>query len=364
MAAEKRDYYEVLDVPRDADDRAIKSRFRELALKYHPDRNKEPGAEAKFKEIAEAYAVLSDPKKRAEYDARGMAGVAGFSPDDLFGGIDFETLFDGHGFDFGLGEAGGPFGGLFGSRRRRGPVQGANIEVDVRVPLDMIATGGEETVRYARPTECPGCHGSGAEPGTEPQSCKACDGTGRLSRTERKTGVFFQQFTTCASCGGRGTVIEKPCSRCRGRGQVEEHESVTVKIPPGIEERIALRVPGRGMPSSEPGGPTGDLFVVVRSDPDPRFVRRGADLWHTEMISVSDAALGAKREVPTLDGTARVTIPEGTQPEEVLRLRGKGLPVFGSADRGDLYLVIRIRIPDRLSRRERELYRRLRELES
>jgi molecular chaperone DnaJ len=363
MTNARRDYYEVLGVPRDADPRTIKSRFRELVLKYHPDRNKDPGAEERFKEIAEAYAVLSDPKKRSEYDARGMAGVAGFSPEDLFSGIDFDTLFRGHGFDFGFGEGSAFFDRFFGRRRWDGFRKGPNIETDVHVPLERIATGSQETVRFVRPVSCPACHGSLAEPGTEPRTCGDCGGTGRHTATKRDEGVLFQQITPCKVCAGRGSVIDVPCKRCTGRGEVEEHEAITIKIPPGIEDGAALRVPGRGLPSRQPGGPPGDLYVVVRAEEDPRFLRRGADLWRTETVSVAEAALGVEREVPTLDGTVRITVPPGTQPEEVLRLRGKGLPEFGTPDRGDLYVAIRVHVPERLSPRERDLYEKLRQIE-
>ena len=219
MATAQRDYYEVLGVPRDADAKAIKDAFRKLALQFHPDRNKEPGAEERFKEIAEAYAVLSDPKKRGEYDTRGFAGVAGFSPEDLFGGIDFGDIFGGAGFDFGfdLGGGGGFFYRFFGRHRAR-RTQGANIEVELTVPLERVLNGGEETIRISRPDTCPSCHGSRAEPGTSPHPCKDCNGTGKHVTSSRKGVVSFQQITTCAACEGLGTIIDKPCSKCHGHG--------------------------------------------------------------------------------------------------------------------------------------------------
>jgi molecular chaperone DnaJ len=355
--ANQRDYYEVLGVPRDADKKTIKDAFRKLALKYHPDRSKEPGAEEKFKEIAEAYGVLSDPKKRAEYDARGHAGVAGFTPEDIFGGIDFEDIFGGLGFDFG---APGLFERLF--RRRAPRMRGANIEVEVAVPLERVLTGGEETIRVRRPLRCPACEGSGAKPGTQPRRCDRCGGTGRQVRSQRRGGISFQQVTTCAACGGRGSVIDQPCSECGGRGEVMRGETLSVRIPAGIEDGTALRVPGHGLPSPEPGGAPGDLFVIVRTAPDRRFERRGADLWRTETISIADAVLGTKLAVATLDGRVTVKVPPGTQPDEALRLKGKGLPEFGGRRRGDLYLRIQVRVPKRLSGKERELYERLRGL--
>ena len=357
MATARRDYYEVLGVPRDADEKAIKDAFRTLALKYHPDRNKEPGAEERFKEIAEAYAVLSDPNKRKDYDSGGFAGVAGFSPEDLYSGIDFGDLFGGLNFDFG----GGLFDSFFG-RRRRGPPRGANIEVDVVVPLERVARGGEETVRVMRPQVCPACGGSGAKAGTKPRSCAACGGTGRQTRSRRegKGSVVIQQISTCPACHGRGSVIEQFCAQCAGRGELEREEALTVHIPVGVEEGMALRLAGRGMQSPDKSGRPGDLFVVVRSAPDPRFQRAGADLWHERSIPVADAALGTTLSVPTLDKPAEVTVPAGAQPGAVLRLRGKGLPQFGGTRRGDLYLRLLVEIPQLLAPEERALYEKLR----
>lgn len=348
----------MLGVARDADGKTIKDAFRKLALQFHPDRNKEPGAEERFKEIAAAYAVLSDPKKRAEYDAHGFAGVAGFSPEDLFAGINFDDIFGGLNFDFG--------GGLFDTffrRRASGPPRGRNIEVGLEVPLERVLTGGEEKLRYERPLTCPACHGSGAKPGTAPRQCDKCGGSGRQVKSQRQKGVTLQQVTTCPACGGQGTLIDKPCPDCAGRGQVTREETLTVKIPAGIEEGSALRVAGHGMPSEHAGGVPGDLFVIVRSAADPRFERAGSTLWRTESIGVADAVLGIALEVPTLDGApVTVTVPPGTQPDTVLRLRGKGLPDFGGRRRGDLLVRLQVRVPERTSPEERRLYERLRSL--
>jgi molecular chaperone DnaJ len=358
MTTAQRDYYEVLGVPRNADEKAIKDVFRRLALQYHPDRNKEPGAEEKFKEIAEAYAVLSDPKKRAEYDREGFAAVSGFTPEDLFGGIDFGDVFGGLGFDFDRG--GGLFDRFFGRRRRAGPARGANVEVELVVPLERVLTGGEETVRFSRPGPCAACQGSGAERGTTPRSCSACGGKGQQVQSRQKGNVRVQHITPCPVCGGRGTVIDKPCPVCQGRGEVEREEALTVKVPAGVEEGMVLRIPGHGLPGRETGSMPGDLYVVVRSVPDPRFERRGPDLWRTETLSVPEAVLGTRVEVPTLDGRATVTVPAGTQPGEVLRLRGKGLAEFGGRGRGNLYVALQVRVPKRLTAEERDLYERLR----
>jgi len=352
----------VLGVAKDADQKAIKDAFRNLAMKYHPDRNKEPGAEERFKEIAEAYAILSDPKKRAEYDARGFAGVEGFSREDLFSGINFDDIFGGLNFDFG---GGSPFEGFF-HRRRTGPERGANIEVELAIPLERVASGGEEKVRLSRPSTCPACHGTGAEGGAAAKACDTCKGTGRIARSSRKEKehLLIQQISTCPACHGRGSIIEHPCATCRGSGEVEQEEDLTVKIPVGVEENMVLRIPGKGMPSRDTGGVTGDLFVVVRTKNDPRFERSGADLLRQETIPLTDAVLGATLQVPTLDGSATVTIPPGTQPDAVLRLKGKGLPEFGNGHHGEMYLRIAVHVPEKLSREEKELYERLRSIGS
>lgn len=362
MVTAQRDYYEVLGVTRDADAKAIKNAFRDLAMKYHPDRSKLPDAEARFKEIAEAYAILSDPKKRADYDARGFAGVAGFSAEDLFSGIDFGDIFGDMGFDFGEG---GLFGNLFRRHRRpRGPVKGNDLEVRLVIPLERVNSGGDETVRFTRPMTCPACRGSRTKPGTEPRKCAACNGSGQQvtsrQETKGKGTISFQQITMCPACHGQGTFIDHPCATCKGRGEIEKEDKLKVTIPAGIEEGTALRIPGHGLPSPEAGGPPGDLYVTVKSKPDPRFERHGADLWRLETIEIPDAVLGSKINVPTLDGPVDVKVPAGSQPDEVLRLQGKGLPVFGARMHGDINIRLQVHIPEKLSAEEKELYGKLR----
>jgi molecular chaperone DnaJ len=284
--------------------------------------------------------------------------VADFSAQDLFGGINFEDIFGGLNFDFG-GRS--PFEAFF-RRGRPGPPRGANIEVDLVVPLERVVKGGEEELRLTRPSTCPECHGTGEKGGAAPPKCSACAGTGRLtrSRREKKEHVLIQEISTCPACRGRGFVIEHPCPACHGGGRIEKEESLTVKIPVGVEDGMALRIPGKGMPSADSAGTPGDLFAVVHSRQDPRFERVGADLLRQETIALTDAVLGATLEVPTLEGSASVTVPAGTQPDTVLRLKDKGLPAFGGGRRGDLYLRIAVRIPEDLSREERKLYEQLR----
>ncbi|MBI1734317.1 MAG: DnaJ domain-containing protein [Candidatus Rokubacteria bacterium] len=358
-ATARRDYYDVLGVPRDAKTAAIKDAFRGLALRYHPDRNKEPGAADRFREIAEAYAVLSDPKKRAEYDRAGFAAIGDLTPEDLFGGIDLDDLLGGLGFDAG----GGLFDRFFG-RRRAGPPRGADLTVDLEVPLVRVLAGGEEQVHVRRPETCGDCRGSGAEHGTAVRACAPCGGSGRQVTSRRETGIAFQRISTCPACGGRGTVVERACPRCSGRGEVERAETLAVKIPAGIEEGVALRIPGRGVPGGEAGGVPGDLYVVVRTTPDARWHRDDVDLWRTETIGVADAVLGTRIDVPTLDGHRRLTIPPGIQPGTVLRLRGQGLPAFGGGRRGDLHVRVDVHVPERPSAEARTLWERLRQLES
>ena len=284
--------------------------------------------------------------------------MADFSPQDLFAGINFDDIFGGLNFNFG--------GGLFDTffrRRASGPQRGENIEVELEVPLERVLRGGEEKLRYTRPATCPTCHGSGAKPGTAPRKCDTCGGTGRQVKSQRQKGVALQQITTCPACGGSGTFLEQRCPECKGSGQIVREETLTVKIPAGIEEGTALRVAGHGLPSDRAGGMPGDLFVVVRSVPHPHFERAGPDLWRTEVVEVADTVLGATLRVPTLDGEpVSVTLAPGTQPDTVLRLHDKGLPEFGGKRRGDLLVRITVHIPERPSADERRLYQQLRAL--
>ncbi|OGT22316.1 MAG: molecular chaperone DnaJ [Gammaproteobacteria bacterium RBG_16_57_12] len=361
MSEAKRDYYEVLGVARDADQKAIKNAFRTLAMRYHPDRNKSPEAEERFKEIAEAYGMLSDPKKRAEYDARGFAGVAGVTPEDLFSGIDFDDIFGGLGFDFGLG--GGLFDRLF-RQRRAGPVKGNDLETHLTITLEQVNAGGTAKVPVHRPVTCASCQGSGAKAGTQPRKCTACDGTGqKIIRQQHKGGIALQQMITCPECHGAGQVIEQPCDQCDGTGKTLRMETLKVTVPVGIEEGMVLRIPAHGMPSRQEGGPPGDLYVVVHSAPDPRFARDGQNLWRDETIEVADAVLGTHIRVPTLEGDVEVKVPAGTQPDEVLRLKGKGLKHFDGGGRGDLLIHISVHVPEHLNKEQRRHYERLHQLD-
>jgi molecular chaperone DnaJ len=368
MATAQRDYYEILGVARDADQKAIKDAFRQLAMKYHPDRNKAPEAEEKFKEIAEAYAILSDPDKRAKYDTGGFEGVADFSAEDLFGGIDFGDIFSGMGFGFDFGNGGGnSIFDRFFRHHRRGPAKGRDVEVQVLVSLDEINNGSEKSIRLGHPITCTNCKGTGAEPGTKPRKCETCGGSGQKvtarKETKDKSSVMFQQISVCPTCHGQGVFIDNPCKKCHGTGQLEKAESLKVKIPKGAEENMALRISGHGMPGPTADSKPGDLYVIVRTAHDNRFQRAGPDLWCTKNIDVVDAVLGTQINIPTLDKNIKVKVPPGTQHDEILRLRGKGLPLMNSMGRGDLKIRILVNIPENLTDEERELYEKLRLLE-
>lgn len=361
MANGKRDYYEVLGVSKDASAEEIKKAYRRLALRHHPDHNDEPDSEEKFKELSEAYGVLSDPDKRSRYDRGGFAGLDGMSAEDIFGGINFGDIFGGSARGAG-GGFGGIFEDLFGFGRQRGPAGGRSVEVHITVPLKRILTGGEEVVKYSRAQTCPVCEGTRAKPGTEPLSCQECGGAGQKVFTSQQQGMTFQQVAVCGVCHGLGTVIEEPCTECRGVGAVERETEIEIKIPPGVDEGTALRVPGHGNLSPEPGGPPGDLIVVINTEDDPRFERRGHHLQRTEKIKISDAVLGTKIDVPTLLGEVEVKIPPGTQPGTVMRLANEGLPSYGTGRRGDIYLSIQVEIPKKPSSEEKKIYEKLRDI--
>jgi molecular chaperone DnaJ len=351
---DSRDYYEVLGVPRDADIKTIKDAFRQLARRYHPDISTEPGAEQRFKEIAEAYGVLSDPARRASYDARGDAGLAGATAEDLWGGIDFADI-----FGSGAASFGGLFERLFGSAVA-GPPHGADVRLDLVISLQEVLTGGKRMVTIRRPGPCPQCAGSGSRPGTALRRCPGCAGTGQRAVASRHGPLLVRQLITCPECDGRGRVIDQPCPACAASGKALREENVTIRIPPGIPDGAVLRLAGHGMPSPEPGGPPGDAYVSIRTRADPRFTRAGADLRSELHIQASDAALGVTADIPVPEGQARIRIPQGTQPGSVLRVEGRGLPRYGGDGRGSLNVTVIPDIPRQLSPRQRQLYEQLR----
>lgn len=362
MTTQAQDYYAVLGVPRDADEHAIKQAYHKLAMMWHPDRNDSPDAEEKFKQIATAYAILKDPKKRARYDSMGMEGVAHFTPEDLFGDLDLGNLYGDMGFGFGGGSI---FDRMFGGGRRASqPDHGQDLRVSIEIPLSKINTGGQEEIRVSHPVTCSRCHGYGTANGKAPLLCQPCNGSGRKieAHDESRDGqqVRFQQISICPVCHGRGTQIESACPDCGGYGKTEKQETLKITIPKGIEEGMILRIPGHGLPADKPGLPPGDLLVSVHSRPDPRFQRHGADLWLSETIDVVDAVLGTKIQIPAIDQKVIVKVPAGTQHDEVMRVKGKGLSRYNRPGHGDLNLRILIHIPDKLGKDEQKLFEQIR----
>ena len=344
-----RDYYDILDVARTATDSEVKSAYRKLALKYHPDRN--PGdteAEDKFKAAAEAYAILADPQKRSRYDQFGHAGVTGAT-----GSPDFDsTIFA----DF--GDVFGGFGDLFGfsgGRRRGGPAPGADLRYDLSIPFDEAATGTETTLQIPRIEICERCDGARIEPGAQPQTCPQCAGRGQV----RHQQGFLTVARTCGQCQGQGKVITNPCTACRGQGGIEKSRKLTVKIPAGIATGQRLRLHNEGEHGTA-GGPTGDLYVVIRVEDHPFFHREADDLWCEIPVSYPTLALGGTITVPTLDNQrASLSIPKGTQPESKFRIRGRGMPLVSGRGHGDLYVSVQTKVPTNLSREQKELLEKL-----
>jgi molecular chaperone DnaJ len=352
----KRDYYDVLGVARDADDAEIKKAFRRLARELHPDVNRDdPEAEAKFKEAAEAYEVLSDSDRRATYDRYGHDGLrsGGYSPNfEGFGSMSdiFEALFGGG------GGGGGGFGGMFGGfgGAPAGPMQGGDIQVAAEVTLAEAAAGTKVELKYNAVITCEHCRGNGAEPGTPIETCPKCQGSGQLRTVARTLIGQVMSTTTCDQCGGDGKVAKDPCHVCHGRGRIQETQNVSVDVPAGIADGQNIRVTGRGH-AGERGGPPGDLYVLVRVKEDSRFVRDGDDLVTAVDISGPQAALGATVEVPTIDGPEPLEIPAGTQPNETLVMRGRGMPSLRGRREGDLRVVVNVVTPRNLNAEQREL---------
>lgn len=347
----KRDYYEVLGVDRGASEDEIKKAYRKLALRYHPDRNKDDDeAEARFKEAAEAYDVLGDPQKRAQYDQFGHAAFQGGAG---FGGGRFtnvEDIFQAFGDIFGGGE-GGIFGDLFGGRRRRsGPRSGRDLRIVLDLSLEEIDRGVQRTVVVKRQEHCSTCQGSGAAPGSKIVTCGTCGGRGQVHRQQG----FFTMATVCPACGGRGRAPQESCSACGGSGRETRRSEIELQIPPGVEEGTRLRVPGAG-DAGDVGAPPGDLYCVIREREHEIFQRSGADLLTEIPVSFTHLALGDSVEVPTLRGRAEMKIPAGTQNGKVFRLRGEGLPIFQGRGRGDQLVRVFIEVPKKLTERQKEL---------
>lgn len=351
MATEKRDYYEVLGVSRDTDAAGIKRAYRAAALKHHPDRNRDdPQAEVLFKEAAEAYEVLSDPEKRARYDRYGHAGLAGVGLHD-FAHAGVEDIFSMFADILG----GDVLGGMFGRRRSStGPQRGYDLETQVEIELGEVVAGATREISFKRNEPCETCQGSGAAPGSRPELCATCKGQGRMRQVSQGFFGLVEQIVACEVCGGSGQVIREKCKPCGGKGQVKKNRRVEVKIPAGIHDGQGVRLRGEGEAGSR-GGPPGDLHVYVRVKEHPFFDRRGQDLHCLAPITLSQAALGATIELPTLDGAVEAEVPAGSQFGATVRVKGLGLPDMRRKGRGDLIAQLFIEIPTKLNKKQREL---------
>jgi len=345
--ASKRDYYEVLEVERGADQEAIKKAYRRLARQYHPDVNKEQDAEARFKEINEAYEVLSDEQKRAHYDRFGHAGAQGpFGPGGFegfgVGGLDdlFESFFE----------------GMTGARTRtrRGPQQGADLRYDLTLSFEEAIFGCEKELEVPRWETCRACKGSGAAPSTSPTRCPLCHGTGEVRRVQQTIFGSFVNAAPCDRCQGQGTIVNTPCPECRGQGKVRTVRRLAVKIPPGVDANTQIRLVGEGEPGTK-GGPPGNLYVVLKVRKHRHFRRDGNDILYDLTINFAQAALGDEVAVPTVDGEMKLAIPPGTQYGSVLTVKGKGVPYLHSDRRGDQRVQVKIATPTRLTKEQKQL---------
>src|SRR5450759_1468122 len=347
-----RDYYEILGVGRSATPEELKAAFRNLARKFHPDINKEPDAEDKFKEMNEAYAVLSDPEKRTAYDRYGAEGLRGMGGMPDFTTADFSDLFEEL---FGFGGFGG---GSSRSRRRNTPRRGADLSYTVQLSFEEAVFGVDKEIEITRDEICTTCRGSGAEPGTTPTRCATCGGRGGVRQVRQTFLGSMVQVTTCPTCNGSVEVVSSPCHTCRGRGQERKTVHKVVSIPAGVDNGTQIRLAGEGQPG-ENGGPNGNLFMELSVKPHQFFHRREDKIMLNLSINISQAALGAEVEVPTLDGKSKLTIATGNQPGKVITLKGKGVPHLRGSGRGDQLVMIEVEVPTRLTGEQRKLFEEL-----
>ncbi len=344
-----RDYYDILGVSRNASPDELKAAFRKLARQYHPDVNKESGAEEKFKEFNEAYAVLSDPEKRATYDRYGKEGLNGMGGMPDFSTVDFSDLF---GELFGFGGFGG------GSRSRNSPRRGADLQQNVVLTFEEAVFGVEKDIEFTRDEVCSTCHGSGAEPGSQAVKCATCGGRGEVRQVRQTFLGSMVQVTTCPNCSGTGETISSPCRTCRGRKLERKTVHKVVNVPAGVDSGTQIRLAGEGQPG-ENGGPNGNLYLEIRVRPHKYFRRRNDDIMLNISINVAQAALGAEIEVATLDGPAQINVPAGTQPGKVVTLKNKGVPHLRSSGRGDQVVMIEVNIPTKLNSEQKQLFEEL-----
>jgi molecular chaperone DnaJ len=352
----KRDYYEVLGVSKNASDDELKTAFRNLARKYHPDVNNAPDAEEKFKEINEAYGVLSDADKRAAYDRFGHQGVRGPNGGPGFETVDFSDFADIFGDMFGFGG----FGGRTRSASRTAPRRGADLQYQVTISFKEAIFGADKEIEVTKDEQCGTCSGSGAKPGTSPKTCPECQGRGEVRQTRQTLLGAMVQVTTCPVCSGKGSVIETHCTTCQGNGLVRHTRRKKVSIPAGVDDGTRIRLAGEGQPGMN-NGPPGDLYLLVRVRPHKYFRRRDNDIMLDLNVNIAQATLGAEVKVPTVDGDVKLKIPAGTQPGKIIRMRGRGVPYLRSNSRGDQLVIVNVTIPKRLDEEERTLFEQLAE---
>ena len=350
--ANQRDYYQVLGVPRNASQEDIRTKFRRLALEYHPDRNKDPDAQEKFKEVNSAYQALSDPQKRAQYDRFGHLGVGGgrgaghgFEGAETFGG--FGDIFDAF------------FGGS-GARTRKAPQRGRDVHTATTVTFEEAVFGVGREIEVERVEQCATCRGTGSEPGASPEQCAHCNGAGQVRRVQRSIFGQFTQVGPCTQCNGEGTIITNPCSHCRGSARERRHRKIMVDIPPGVEDEMQVRLTREGDAGSN-GGTPGDLYIELRVQSHEVFARRDHDILLELPINFAQAALGDELQVPTLTGPETIRIPEGTQSGAEFRIKGKGIPYSAKGRRGDQMVIVNVVTPSHLDERQRRLFMELAE---
>jgi molecular chaperone DnaJ len=348
--ADKRDYYDILGVPRGASADELKSAYRKLAKQYHPDVNREPGADEKFKELNEAYAILSDAEKRAAYDRYGHAGVNGGAGAPDFSGFGVEDIFE---------TFFGGFGGAAGRTTRRAPRRGADLRYDLTITFEESLAGVEREIEITRNEVCETCRGSGAEPGTAPVRCATCKGSGEVRQVRQTFLGSMVNVITCPACRGTGEVINSPCRTCNGRAQVRRTRRLSINVPPGVNTGTQIRLSGEGEPGQN-GGPAGNLYVVINVAAHAHFRRRDDDLYVEVGINVAQAALGAEVHVATPYGQEKLKVPAGTQSGTIFQLRGKGVPHLQRSGKGDLYVIVNVITPGNLSREQKKLLEELR----